>query len=219
MKIKKVLRIIGIILFSLITFFILAFFISCESLYHRGLRSFPVEKVKNYSFEHYPRFNKLYRITTSDTPDREMVPIYHFNYLFDLIRTITSKDFRRMEEGWIEASITARCIKKYEKIHYDRSLNRQITEWAGMVWLSRHYTIDRCIDIIAHCSYFGNEYYGIKEAATGYFNKEPGELSDDEIVSLLIIMRTPFDMNKFPTRHQEIKARLQKKIEDYYRRN
>lgn len=69
--------------------------------------------------------------------------------------------------------------------------NEQVTWLAVAKWISENWNIDRCLSFLADRIYYGHGYYGLKEAATGYFDKEPKDLSIEEISMLIATTTSP----------------------------
>ena len=53
------------------------------------------------------------------------------------------------------------------------------------------YTKDEILEMYINVAYFGDGLYGLKEAANGYFDKEPLELTFDEITLLAGLPNAP----------------------------
>ncbi|NLX70221.1 MAG: hypothetical protein GX024_04895 [Clostridiales bacterium] len=70
-------------------------------------------------------------------------------------------------------------------------LDWQVTWLAVAKWISENWDIDRCLSYLADRIYYGHGYYGLKEASTGYFDKEPKDLSIEEISMLIAATTSP----------------------------
>ena len=73
----------------------------------------------------------------------------------------------------------------------EKKLSRKVAE-AFMAWeIEKNYEKDEILELYINTSYYGSGYYGIKQAANGYFNKEPKELNDNECTILAGIPNAP----------------------------
>jgi hypothetical protein len=76
--------------------------------------------------------------------------------------------------------------------------NERIKKYAIQIWLSHHLTFEEISSLYFNICYYGQGYYGLKEATTGYFNKKSNELTY-EIVMLVALTTAPSYLN--PKRH------------------
>ncbi len=58
----------------------------------------------------------------------------------------------------------------------DKKITRKIAEIFVALDLEEKYEKDDILELYLNIIYFGDGYYGVKEAANGYFDKEPSEL-------------------------------------------
>ena len=54
-----------------------------------------------------------------------------------------------------------------------------------------HYTKEEIFELYANTIYFGSGYYGIYDAAMGYYGKPPSELSDAQVIMLAGLPNAP----------------------------
>ncbi len=78
--------------------------------------------------------------------------------------------------------------------------------------IEKNYTKEEILELYVNTSYFGNGYYGIKEAAEGYFNKLPKDLTDGEAVMLAGIPNAPSNYN--PKVNPDLTKQRQKQVLD-----
>ena len=69
--------------------------------------------------------------------------------------------------------------------------DRKIAELFVALDLEKEYSKEDILTFYINIIYFGDGYYGLKEASLGYFNKEPIDLSLDEITLLAGIPNAP----------------------------
>lgn len=73
----------------------------------------------------------------------------------------------------------------------EKKITRKIAETFLAFKLEKDYEKDEILEIYINTIYFGNGYYGIKEAAMGYFGKLPKDLTDSECIMLAGIPNAP----------------------------
>lgn len=73
----------------------------------------------------------------------------------------------------------------------EKSLERKFAEIFAAFEIEQTYTKDEILEMYVGSIYFGSNYYGIGEAARGYFKKEPGELGEYECALLAGIPNAP----------------------------
>lgn len=80
----------------------------------------------------------------------------------------------------------------------EKRLERKVAEVFAALYLEAQYTKEEIFELYANTVYFGNGYYGIYQAAMGYFEKEPLELSDYECAVLAGMPNAPsvYSMDK-----------------------
>ena len=59
----------------------------------------------------------------------------------------------------------------------EKNYSRKIAELFVVYKLEKDYSKDDILELYINTIYFGDGYYGIKEASNGYFSKEPNELN------------------------------------------
>lgn len=73
----------------------------------------------------------------------------------------------------------------------EKKLERKFAEvWAAFD-LEKELSKNEILALYASTIYFGSDYYGIKDAAAGYFGKEPSELSEYECAMLAGLPNAP----------------------------
>lgn len=105
-----------------------------------------------------------------------------------IVRNITNK---KMLEGG--STITQQVANNLYFINEDSDspLLRKIAEIFISNDLEKEYGKDKILEIYINSIYFGEGYYGIKEACNGYFDKEPIDMTLDEATMLAGIPNAP----------------------------
>ena len=73
----------------------------------------------------------------------------------------------------------------------ERKFRRKMAEVFAAFDLEKMYSKDDIIELYMNTIYYGDAYYGIGAASRGYFNKEPMELTLDEITLLAGLPNAP----------------------------
>lgn len=82
----------------------------------------------------------------------------------------------------------------------EQRFTRKVAELFVAFDLEKNYSKDEILEIYVNIIYYGNGYYGIREASLGYFNKEPKDLTLEEASLLAGIPNAPsvYAPNKNP---------------------
>ena len=188
--IKKVLLIILIILV-----------IICSFLIYKGHRMYE-NAISEISLD-----NKIYNIKNDvNFVSINDVPSYYINAIIavedhrfnehgaiDIIaigRAIVSNfQSRELNEGG--STITQQVAKNLYFISEDNFVYRKIAEFFVSYDLEKKYSKNDILELYINTIYFGEGYYGIKQAAKGYYSKEPKDLTLYEATMLAGIPNAP----------------------------
>lgn len=101
-------------------------------------------------------------------------------------------DIRTMsfKEG---GSTITQQIAKNQLFTQDKKIERKFAEIFAAFALEKEYSKEELFEIYVNTIYFGEGYYGIYNAAQGYFGKTPSELTDYEAVMLAGLPNAPSD--------------------------
>lgn len=102
-----------------------------------------------------------------------------------IIRDLQAKSF--VEGG---SSITQQLMKN-EYFNQEKRLERKIADMFAAVEFEKNYSKEEIFEYYANTIYFGSGYYGIYDAAMGYFGKAPWDLSDYECIMLAGLPNAP----------------------------
>ena len=89
-------------------------------------------------------------------------------------------------------------------------VNRKIAELIMSIELESKYSKDEILELYINTIYFGDGYYGIKEACNGYLNKEPCEMNISEATMLAGVPNAPSAYA--PTANIDLTRSRQKKV-------
>lgn len=200
MKRRKKKRRIKKLIFTALSIFLLLFmgigaFVGMKGyeMYHKAVSeegiSERVEEIRN--MENFTAYSELPQFYIQATVSVEN---YRFesHYGIDLI-AIGGAMRRNIEAGgFVEggSTITQQFVKNL-LFTQDKSLERKVAEVFAAIEIESLYTKEEIFELYANTIYFGNGYYGVGDAAYGYFGKPPSELSQYECVMLAGIPNAP----------------------------
>lgn len=88
------------------------------------------------------------------------------------------------------STITQQLVKN-QLFTQDKIMERKAAEVFAVFDVEGKYTKEEIFELYVNTIYFGGEYYGIYDAAKGYFGKMPSELTDYEAVMLAGLPNAP----------------------------
>lgn len=118
-------------------------------------------------------------------------------------------DIRAMEYIEGGSTITQQLCKN---IYFtqEKKITRKIAEVFMAFKIEKKYKKDEILELYLNTSYFGDGYQTVKEAARGYFNKEPKNMSDYESILLAGIPNAPSVYS--PTKNPELSKQRQQQV-------
>ena len=108
------------------------------------------------------------------------------------------------------STITQQVAKNIFFISEDDAVTRKSAEIFAAFDLEKNYSKDKILELYVNTIYFGNGYYGIKEACNGYLNIEPSQMTLYDCTTMAGIPNAPSLYN--PTASQELTRSRQKKV-------
>lgn len=97
-------------------------------------------------------------------------------------------------------STISQQLMKNQYFTQDKTLQRKFAEIFAAWELEKTYSKREILELYVNTIYFGSGYYGIAQAAEGYFGKEPETLTDYEAVMLAGLPNAPsaYSLDKNP---------------------
>ena len=89
-------------------------------------------------------------------------------------------------------------------------VRRKVAEMFTAIALEKQYSKDDILEMYVNIIYFGNGYYGIREASNGYLKKEPKDMNLSEATMMAGIPNAPSVYA--PTVNKELCKQRQKKV-------
>ncbi len=122
--------------------------------------------------------------------------------------TFSNLKQKEFKEGG--STITQQTAKNLYFISEDDVVSRKSAEAILSFTLEKEFSKDEILELYVNTIYFGNGYYGIKEACNGYLNKEPKDMTLYECTMLAGIPNAPSVYA--PTVNFELTKKRQKKV-------
>ena len=88
-------------------------------------------------------------------------------------------------------STISQQLAKNELFTQDKKIERKFADAFGAFAIERQYSKKQIFEMYVNSIYFGSGYYGIYDAAMGYFGKTPEQLDDYEAVMLAGLPNAP----------------------------
>lgn len=155
------------------------------------------------------RFNRALWIHYTDDQEMKLEKITLLKVLF---KAISKKGIDPSSDTIVYLS-AGRLIHENNTTEF-KGIHWQIRWLSFSKWISSNWDVDECLSYLANKSYYGHGYKGISQAAKGFFQKKPNELSVDEISMLVAATIEPTTYNiktpdaKLMKKTNQIKAKL-----------
>lgn len=137
----------------------------------------------------------------------------HFGIDIIAIGRATFNDLKAF--SFVEGGSTiTQQLAKNQYFTQEKKITRKIAETFLAFKLEKEYEKDEILELYINTIYFGNGYYGIKEASMGYFGKLPKDLTDSECIMLAGIPNAPsvYALNENPDlarqRQKQVMAKM-----------
>lgn len=149
-----------------------------------------IDKIKNIdtyvSINDVPEYYKNAIIAVEDHRFRNHGAIDIISIGRAIVSNIEAKEFN---EGG--STITQQVAKNLYFISENDVISRKIAEIFVAIDLEKNYSKDDILEFYINTIYFGEGYYGIKEASNGYYKKEPKDLTLYEATILAGVPNAP----------------------------
>ena len=177
------------------------FFYQGRQLYRSAASSYPVASMYDTicargSYTSYDALPQIYINAVICTEDEHFMthkgidPGAIARALLADLRTVSVQRHHAQREGYFGKE-PAQQLAKNELFTQDKHLARKAAEMLAAFDLEKTYSKQQIFEMYANTIYFGSGYYGIAEAAEGYFGKEPAQLTDAEAVFLAGLPNAP----------------------------
>ena len=167
--------------------------LSLELFYHYKIYQLKPQQVTSQR-EHSLIAKEIAWVSLMEEGDIALEKITATELMFEILSLATtsvkSKRVNRISiDGFHLASMVSRQVApKQESLRPSRD---SISEVARTIWLTRNTTIDDLMGYFLENVYLGREIYGLSDAAVHYFGKDEADLSETELVALMMQFRSP----------------------------
>lgn len=183
-------------------------------MYKEAITKTPIEnKIKEIkNIENYTELNNI----SQDLIDAVIAVEDHRFYVhkgIDLIST-TKAIFTNIKQKELVtggSSITQQLAKNMY-FSQEKTFTRKFAEVFIVSYLEENLKKDEILELYLNTIYYGNGYYGIGDAALGYFNKTPNELTFNEATILAGLPNAPSAYSL--TEHEDLAKKRQKQVID-----
>ena len=146
-----------------------------------------IKSNKSYvSSENVPDYYLNAIIAVEDHRYKEHGPVDYIAIARAILSNARAKEFN---EGG--STITQQVAKNLYFITEDDFISRKIAETLVAIDLEKQYSKDEILELYINTIYFGEGYYGIKQASNGYYKKEPIDLNLYEATLLAGVPNAP----------------------------
>ncbi len=121
---------------------------------------------------------------------------------------LTNVKNRELQEGG--STLTQQVSKNLYFISEDTVVRRKIAEMFMAIELENKYSKEDILELYINTIYFGDGYYGIKQACNGYLNKEPKDMNLAEATMMAGVPNAPSAYA--PTVNTELCKQRQNKV-------
>ena len=165
-----------------------------------------VTKKEHYtSFENLPKNYINAVVATEDRRYYSHGPVDFIGIARAFYTNIRDKDF---DEGG--STITQQVAKNLYFIESENVVRRKVAEFFMAVELENKYSKEEILEMYINTIYFGDGYYGIKQACNGYLNKEPKDMTLAEATMMAGIPNAPSAYS--PTVNKKLCKERQNKV-------
>lgn len=209
----KILKRFIIILFIIIVIVAVSFGMYGYTLYNEKIEEQPIaDKISDIQ-------NGYYFVPIEDVPEDYINAIiavedhrYYDHGAIDIIgigrAVLTNITSGELREGG--STITQQVAKNLYFVEEDTVVRRKLAEMFMAIELENKYSKEDILELYINTIYFGDGYYGIKQACNGYLNKEPKDMNLAESTMMAGIPNAPSAYA--PTVNKELCKERQNKV-------
>lgn len=210
---KKILIKIALIILIIVLIVIGYFYFIGKSLYNKKIAQISiqdkVEQIRNS--EHYTTLNdvpKDYLNAIIAVEDHRFYEHGAVDYIALARAGVTNFREKELVEGG--STITQQVAKNMYFITDGDGVDRKVAELLVAEKLEKLYSKDEILELYINIIYFGDGYYCVYDAAQGYFNKEPKDMTLYESALLAGIPNAPSVYS--PTVNPDLAKKRQEKV-------
>lgn len=196
--IKKFVLYLFTALFFITTIIFIVFGVKGYFMYREAVKAYPISQMvssiqNRENFVEYDELPTIYIDAVISAEDKR------FGVDLIAISRAVVNDIKAM--SFVEGGSTiTQQIAKNQYYTQEKKLERKFAEIFTAIELEQYCSKQEIFELYVNTIYFGNGYYGIFDAAKGYYGKLPSELSDYEAVMLAGLPNAPsaYSLNTNP---------------------
>ena len=117
---------------------------------------------------------------------------FRFHFDIDPLAIVRAIKNDLLAGSFVEGGSTiTQQLAKNMYFDFDKNFERKVAEVFVAFHLEKDYTKDEILEMYLNCIYFGENCYGIKEAANHYYGAVPDNMSKAQADSLVITIKCP----------------------------
>lgn len=191
--IRKIFFRLSAAVFCIIIAMLLFFGVKGYLIYRQAIDNCPIDEMvssiqDNQNFVGYEELPKIYIAAVISTEDKRFESHWGFDVI--AISRAAWNDIKAMSFVEGGSTITQQLVKN-QYFTQEKKLERKFAEIFAAVELEQQCSKEEIFELYVNTIYFGSGYYGIYDAAQGYYQKAPAELSDYEAVMLAGLPNAP----------------------------
>ncbi len=164
-----------------------------HALYQEAVKNYPIAAMydtiqSRTEFVFYDELPQTYINAVISVEDRRFATHHGIDPISIGRALLIDLKTHSMAEG---GSTLTQQLAKNELFTQEKRLARKAAEMFAALSIEKQYDKRQIFEMYANTIYFGNNCYGIAEAAQGYFGKTPAELTDAESVLLAGLPNAP----------------------------
>lgn len=189
-------------LFFITTIIFLVFGVKGYFVYREAVKAYPISQMvssiqNRENFVEYDELPTIYIDAVISAEDKRFES--HCGVDLIAISRAVVNDIKAM--SFVEGGSTiTQQIAKNQYYTQEKKLERKFAEIFTAIELEQYCSKQEIFELYVNTIYFGNGYYGIYDAAKGYYGKLPSELSDYEAIMLAGLPNAPsaYSLNTNP---------------------
>lgn len=138
------------------------------------------------------QISREYLTSLVKSEDKRFYKHSGFDYLATTRAMMNNVKARAFKEG---GSTITQQLAKNMFFSFEKKFERKIAELFVVNKLEEKLTKDEILELYCNAIYFGENCYGIKEAANHYYGVEPIELNSEQVDALVYTIKSPNNYN------------------------
>ena len=192
-NLKNIFKFIFITIILAIIIGLSILFLNGHTLYKNTIADLPIQETiekirKQENFITYDEVPEIFINAVISVEDKRFFEHSGFDLISIGRAVITNIKDKELSEG---GSTITQQIAKNIFFSQKKEFTRKVAEVFAAMDIEKIYSKKQILEIYINTNFYGSGYYGIYEAAQGYYEKEPSELTDYEATLLAGVPNAP----------------------------